>query len=272
MLGTAAAGDYATFGAAPGLGAANFTVETWFRRDGAGVSTSTGTGGVDAIPLVTKGRAEGENSNVDMNYFLGIRASDGVLVADFEEGAAGATPGLNHPIVGHHADRDRAGGSDRRRLAPCGRHLRRHDAASLSGRRLAIVARRRTVRRGPTASSTPGWARPSRRPASRPASSPACSTRRGSGTTPAAPREIATGKTRGDRGRARAARPLGLQRELRPRARLVGQQPTRHDVAGAGWTWVAGAPFTGTTNTAPVVDAGADQTVMLPASASLAAR
>ena len=93
LLGTAAAGDYVSFGAAPGLGAANFTVETWFRRDGAGVSTSTGTGGVDAIPLVTKGRAEGENSTVDMNYFLGIRASDGVLVADFEEGAAAPRPG-----------------------------------------------------------------------------------------------------------------------------------------------------------------------------------
>ena len=37
----------------------------------------------------------------------------------------------------------------------------------------------------------------------------------------------------------------------------------------AGWTWVAGAPFTGTTNMAPVVDAGADQAVMLPGSASL---
>ncbi|MBK7950892.1 MAG: hypothetical protein IPK00_19570 [Deltaproteobacteria bacterium] len=35
-----------------------------------------------------------------MNWFLGIRASDGVLVADFEEGAAGATPGLNHPVAG----------------------------------------------------------------------------------------------------------------------------------------------------------------------------
>ena len=44
--------------------------------------------------LVTKGRAEAEGSNVDMNYFLGIRASDGVLVADFEEGAGQPTPGL----------------------------------------------------------------------------------------------------------------------------------------------------------------------------------
>ena len=35
-----------------------------------------------------------------MNYFLGIDATTGVLVADFEEGAAGTTPGLNHPARG----------------------------------------------------------------------------------------------------------------------------------------------------------------------------
>ena len=49
---------YVTFGAAPGLGASTFTIETWFRRDGAGIATNTGTGGVVAIPLVTKGMAE----------------------------------------------------------------------------------------------------------------------------------------------------------------------------------------------------------------------
>src|SRR6266508_5301510 len=64
--------QYVTFGAAPGLGAATFTLETWFQRTGAGVGTSTGSGGITAIPLVTKGRAEAEGSNVDMNYFLGI--------------------------------------------------------------------------------------------------------------------------------------------------------------------------------------------------------
>ena len=31
-----------------------------------------------------------------MNYFLGIRATDGVLVADFEDTATG----LNHPVAG----------------------------------------------------------------------------------------------------------------------------------------------------------------------------
>jgi len=92
---------YVTFGAAPSLNAAVFTVECWFRRDGAGVATTTGTGGVtDAIPLVAKGRGEAEASNVDLNYILALRAADGVLVADFEEGAGGASPSLNHPVIG----------------------------------------------------------------------------------------------------------------------------------------------------------------------------
>ena len=83
------------------VGIAQFTFETWFKREGAGAVTTTGSGGVtNAIPLVTKGRGENDNGNFDMNYFLGIRASDNVLVADFEEGATGASPGLNHPIIG----------------------------------------------------------------------------------------------------------------------------------------------------------------------------
>ena len=64
-----------------------FTIETWFRRDGAGVATYTGAGGVIAIPLVTKGMAEVDGNNRDMNYFLGIRQSDDVLTADFEDTA-----------------------------------------------------------------------------------------------------------------------------------------------------------------------------------------
>ena len=87
---------YVTFGAAPGLGASTFTIETWFRRDGAGIATNTGTGGVVAVPLVAKGMAEAEGGTVDMNYFLGIRSSDNVLVADFEDTATG----LNHPVAG----------------------------------------------------------------------------------------------------------------------------------------------------------------------------
>src|SRR5215213_11321218 len=79
--------QYVTFGAAPGLGAAQFTLETWFKRTGAGVGTSTGSGGIaSAIPLVTKGRAEAEGTNVDMNYFRGIDTATNKLAVDFEEG------------------------------------------------------------------------------------------------------------------------------------------------------------------------------------------
>jgi Concanavalin A-like lectin/glucanases superfamily len=93
--------QYVRFGTAAGLGAAAFTLETWFKRTGTGVGTGTGTGGIaSAIPLVTKGRSQSDGSNVDMNYFLGIDASSGKLVADFEEGTGGTTLGLNHPISG----------------------------------------------------------------------------------------------------------------------------------------------------------------------------
>ncbi len=94
------ANDYVTFGSAPGLGTGTFTVETWFKRTGTGMAASTGTGGVSAIPLVAKGRAEADGTTQDMNYFLGIRAADNVLCADFEEGAGGVSPGLNHPVAG----------------------------------------------------------------------------------------------------------------------------------------------------------------------------
>src|SRR6185436_5815186 len=80
--------QYVTFGSAQGLNSANFTLETWFRRDAAGTGVTTGTGGIaSAIPLVSKGGAESEApANVNMNYFLGIDASaSATLVADFED-------------------------------------------------------------------------------------------------------------------------------------------------------------------------------------------
>jgi hypothetical protein len=97
------ANDYVTFGQAASLGLAQFTLEGWIKRTGNGATTTTGTGGVTAVPLITKGRGEGDNSNLDMNYFLGIQASTNYLCADFEEGAGGSTPGLNHPICGSTA-------------------------------------------------------------------------------------------------------------------------------------------------------------------------
>ena len=66
--------DRVTFGGANAgaFGATNFTLELWFKKQGTGIATFTGTGGITAIPLVTKGMAEAEGSTVDMNYFLGI--------------------------------------------------------------------------------------------------------------------------------------------------------------------------------------------------------
>jgi hypothetical protein len=89
--------DYVTMGPAAGtgaLGAATFTVETWFKWTGAGVTTSTGTGGIAAlIPLVAKGAAQAETpANVNANYILGI--AGGRLAGDFEDAATG----LNHPV------------------------------------------------------------------------------------------------------------------------------------------------------------------------------
>ena len=88
--------ESANLGDAAALKLSTFTLETWFRRTGSGVATTTGTGGVVAIPLVTKGRDQADQSNLDMNYFLGIRQSDGVLVADFED----SNLGVNVPVAG----------------------------------------------------------------------------------------------------------------------------------------------------------------------------
>lgn len=88
--------DYVTFGDAPELKLRTFTLECWFRREGAGIEAGTGSGGVSGLPLISKGRGENDNRTFNCNYFLGIRSSDGVLVADFED----YTSGLNHPITG----------------------------------------------------------------------------------------------------------------------------------------------------------------------------
>jgi hypothetical protein len=91
--------DYLSFGStigtgSGGLGAATFTLELWFKRTGPGTQVISGGGGVIAIPLLTKGRGEGDGRNIDMNYFLGINNDAGpaplnVLAADFEDMAGG---------------------------------------------------------------------------------------------------------------------------------------------------------------------------------------
>ncbi|GAA5129158.1 DNRLRE domain-containing protein [Luteolibacter yonseiensis] len=94
------AADHVTLGNPAALKLSTFTLETWFRRETKG--TSTNTGGVVAIPLIAKGREQADSSALDMNWFLGIRESDGVLCADFEGTGANAAAGggVNAPVVG----------------------------------------------------------------------------------------------------------------------------------------------------------------------------
>lgn len=89
--------DHVTFGDNPALKLSTFTLECWFKREAGGVAASTGSGGVSAIPLITKGRGENDSSGVNCNYFIGIEAASGKLAADFED----LNSGLNHPAVGH---------------------------------------------------------------------------------------------------------------------------------------------------------------------------
>ena len=80
------------------LAASQFTVELWFRRDGAGVGTSTGTSGLtSAVPLVAKGAAQADDNLNDLNYFLGI-SSTNTLCADFENFVA-VDNSPNHPLT-----------------------------------------------------------------------------------------------------------------------------------------------------------------------------
>lgn len=88
--------DHVTFGDNPALKLSTFTVECWFKREAGGTTAGTGVGGITAIPLITKGRGENDNSGFNCNYFVGIEASSGKLAADFEDLEAG----LNHPAVG----------------------------------------------------------------------------------------------------------------------------------------------------------------------------
>ena len=89
--------DHITMGAASGLGLATFTLEAWVRRDGPGLSTDTGVGGLRLVPIMGKGRGESDNSNLDCNYSFGFAGQ--VLGADFEDVASGG----NHPVYGKTA-------------------------------------------------------------------------------------------------------------------------------------------------------------------------
>ena len=74
----------------------SFTLEAWIRPTGLGGTTNTGSGGITAVPILTKGRGESDApASLNMNYFLGLD-SNNKLVADFEE-----IDGDNHPVIGN---------------------------------------------------------------------------------------------------------------------------------------------------------------------------
>ena len=136
---------YVTFGEAPGLGVSTMTIEAWFRRDGAGATADTGSGGIMGVPIVTKGRAQNETPTNNMNYSSASRSRLGdVLAADFEDNSTG----LNHPVAGvtpipadgawHHA----AATYDGTDLAPVPRWRARGD---VGGRSLHATVRQHSA-------------------------------------------------------------------------------------------------------------------------------
>jgi hypothetical protein len=89
--------DYVDCGNSSSLTQTEFAIEAWIRRNGTGVATSTGTGGMlVAEPLIAKGRGYAETIGLNVNYFLGINQGNKTFGFDFEDNITG----LNHPISG----------------------------------------------------------------------------------------------------------------------------------------------------------------------------
>jgi hypothetical protein len=89
--------DYATTGKKADFGLSTLTIEAWVRRDGDGITATSGAGGLALVPIAAKGLGEGDGSNIDCNYLFGFTGD--VLGADFEDMATGA----NHPVFGKTA-------------------------------------------------------------------------------------------------------------------------------------------------------------------------
>jgi outer membrane protein assembly factor BamB len=83
-----------TMDRAMSLSVTSFTLEAYIHRTGDGSPTTIN--GISVVPIITKGAGgEGDNSNADMNFFLGLRTSDWKVIADFEDNVNGG----NHPIT-----------------------------------------------------------------------------------------------------------------------------------------------------------------------------
>ena len=75
--------DHVTMGVAPELGLEQFTIEAWVRRDGSGVVTDTGQGGVHVVPIAGRGRGENDDPDKNVNYLFGFVGEN--LGAVFED-------------------------------------------------------------------------------------------------------------------------------------------------------------------------------------------
>ncbi len=96
--------DSVAIGQLSSLTIKNFTVTVWFKREGAGTTVSTGTGGQTAEPIVAKLVGESETENLNGNFFIGIDQSTLAIAVDFEKDSTsnigGAPTGFNAPIDG----------------------------------------------------------------------------------------------------------------------------------------------------------------------------
>jgi concanavalin A-like lectin/glucanase superfamily protein/K319-like protein len=248
---------YVTFGPAPQLGASEFTLEGWIRRDGAGVATLTGAGGVTAVPLITKGMAQSEGGTVDMNYFLGISAATGQLAADFEDTATGG----NHPITG---------------TAPIPADGSwHHVAASYDGTTWQLY-----VDGTLDATLSVGAFTPRFDSIQHAAIGTALNSTGGVGTqTPGFFHGVVDEVRIWNYARTPGQILSGRNREIPAASGLLGRWGLNEgtgasaassvgavtgSVVGSNWSWVSGAHLTGGLNTAPEVEAGPNQTVTLP--------
>src|SRR5258705_1940147 len=73
--------DHAKTAVDPALGLSTFTIEAWLRRDGDGITYTTGVRGLALVPIAGKGLGEGDGTNIDCNYAFGFWGD--VLGADF---------------------------------------------------------------------------------------------------------------------------------------------------------------------------------------------
>ena len=243
----------------PSSTSATFTIETWFKRTGAGRQWHD-RHRRDRARSSRSSRMAGPRRmarTVDANWLLGINDAGDVLAADFEDTATG----LNHPISGTTVITD---------------NVWHHAAATydgttwrlyLDGRLEATEVENATPRiRHDPARRPRRDARLDRRPADnrRPVSR-ACSTRHACGHAARNLSQIRSGHPPAARRRRPGSSPAGAMGDgsRNDRGRLGRtRQPTARST-GTGTTWPAGAPFD-----IPTVGAGPDQNVTLPANAA----